>query len=64
MIMAPRHKAAIATWTEQLSKCFLMADIPDSFDKFEILVCSGITALLGCIIEIDRGVRKAASFGG
>jgi len=41
-----------------------MADIPDSFDKFEILVCSGITALLGCIIEIDRGVRKAASFEG
>jgi hypothetical protein len=40
-----------------------MADIPDSFDQFEISVCSAIIAPLGCIIEIDRGVRKAASFG-
>jgi hypothetical protein len=26
-IVVPRHSAATATWTEQLSKCFLMADL-------------------------------------
>src|SRR5258708_16728656 len=37
-IMAPRHTAATATWTEQFSKCFVTADLPDFVGAADIIV--------------------------
>jgi hypothetical protein len=45
--VAPRHRAARATWAAQLSKCVLTADLPE-------LVCLAIDmTLLGTSPEVD-----------
>src|SRR5262249_7169959 len=59
LIMAPRHKAAMATWTEQFRKCFVMIDLPERFARLSTLRCraasSGLTGEFGKAASLRAG---------
>jgi len=58
LIMAPRHKAAMATWTEQFRKCFVMIDLPEWF-------CSATDITLwGRIVGVDWRIRESGQLAG